>query len=109
MFTPLRVGTKRMRRQLLVACTDLYTYYMLGDRSLATFNQFLLPELTGVVVHDRYTVYDNAQRRKTVPSVGSLLCCISSVPRISSETSLMSPRHTRTSTGRSRSPTRYAG
>jgi hypothetical protein len=62
--TPLRVGTKRMRRQLLVACTDLYTYYMLGDRSLATFKQFLLPELTGVVVHDRYTVYDNAQLEK---------------------------------------------
>ena len=59
--TPLRVGTKRMRKQLLVACTDLYTYYMLGDRSLDTFKAFLLPELTGVMVHDRYTVYDSSK------------------------------------------------
>jgi hypothetical protein len=59
--TPLRVGTKRMRKHLLVACTDMYTYYMLGDRSLDTFKAFLLPELTGVVVHDRYVNYDSAE------------------------------------------------
>jgi len=57
--TPLRVGPKKMRRYLLVACTELYTYYMLGDRSMDTFKAFLLPELTGVIVHDRYTVYDS--------------------------------------------------
>jgi len=62
--TPLRVGTKRMRKQLLVACTQMYTYYMLGDRSLDTFKAFLLPDLTGVVVHDRYTVYDNPELNK---------------------------------------------
>jgi transposase len=59
--TPLRVGPKKMRRYLLVACNDLYTYYMLGDRSMDTFKAFLLPELTGVIVHDRYTVYDSDQ------------------------------------------------
>jgi hypothetical protein len=59
--TPLRVGGKRMRRHLLVACTDLYTYYMVGDRSLDTFKAFLLPELTGIVVHDRYINYDSKQ------------------------------------------------
>jgi transposase len=50
-----------MRKHLLVAATDLYTYYMLGDRSLDTFKAFLLPELTGVVVHDRYVTYDSEQ------------------------------------------------
>ena len=59
--TPLRVGPKKMRRYLLVACNELYTYYMLGDRSMDTFKAFLLPELTGVIVHDRYTVYDSKQ------------------------------------------------
>jgi hypothetical protein len=59
--TPLRVGPKKMRRYLLVACNDLYTYYMLGDRSMDTFKAFLLPELTGVIVHDRYSVYDSDQ------------------------------------------------
>jgi hypothetical protein len=59
--TPLRVGPKKMRRYLLVACNDLYTYYMLGDRSMDTFKAFLLPELTGVIVHDRYPVYDSHQ------------------------------------------------
>ncbi len=62
--TPLRVGTKRMRKQLLVACTQMYTCYMLGDRSLDTFKAFLLPELTGIVVYDRYTVYDNTELNK---------------------------------------------
>lgn len=59
--TPLRVGAKRAKRQLLVACTELYTHYLLGDRDLATFKAFLLPELTGVAVHDRYTAYDSAE------------------------------------------------
>jgi len=32
---------------------------MLGDRSLATFLALILPDLTGVIVHDRYCNYDN--------------------------------------------------
>jgi len=58
--TPLRVGAKKVKRYLLVACTELYTWFMLGDRSLTTFRAFILPDLTGVIVHDRYCNYDNA-------------------------------------------------
>lgn len=77
--TPLRVGAKtpavgkkRAERYLLVACTGLYTHYLLGDRSLATFKAFVVKDLTGsVIVHDRYQNYDSA-------SLGTLihqLCC----------------------------------
>ena len=57
--TPLRVGRRKVKRHLLVACTSLYTWYLLGDRSLDTFKLFVLPDLTGVVVHDRYQNYDS--------------------------------------------------
>jgi transposase len=59
--TPIRVGPgpKTRKRYLLVACTSLLTYYFLGDRSLATFTAFVLPDMGGtVVVHDRYQNYD---------------------------------------------------
>ena len=59
--TPIRVGPgpKSRKRYLLVACTNLLTYYFLGDRSLKTFTAFVLPDLSGtVVVHDRYQNYD---------------------------------------------------
>jgi transposase len=59
--TPIRVGPgpKARKRYLLVACTELFTYYFLGDRSLATFRAFVFPDLAGVaVVHDRYQNYD---------------------------------------------------
>lgn len=67
--TPLRVGAKtpaagkkRAERYLLVAATELYTHYLLGDRSLATFKASVLAELSGsVIVHDRYQNYDNAE------------------------------------------------
>jgi hypothetical protein len=58
--TPIRVGPRKAKRYLLVACTELYTWYHLGDRTLATFKDFGLGELTGVVVHDRYQNYDSA-------------------------------------------------
>ena len=47
--TPIRVGPgpKTRKRYLLVACTNLLTYYSLGDRSLATFEAFVFPDLTG--------------------------------------------------------------
>ena len=76
--TPIKVGPKKPRegrrkadKYLLVACTELYTWYMLGDRDLVTFTAFILADLTGVVVHDRYGLYDH-------PEVGDLvhqLCC----------------------------------
>jgi hypothetical protein len=58
--TPIRVGPRRAKRYLLVACTRWYTWYHLGDRSLETFKEFGLNDLTGVVVHDRYQNYDSA-------------------------------------------------
>ena len=68
--TPLRVGPKRPKigkkraeRYLLVACTELYTHYLLGDRSLATFTAFVVKDLAAsgsVIVHDRYQNYDSA-------------------------------------------------
>ncbi len=71
--TPVRSGPGPAwrRRQMLVACTSLLTYYMLGDRTIASFTEFVLPDLTGVVVHDRYHAYDH-------PRLGTLihqLCC----------------------------------
>jgi transposase len=77
--TPLRVGPrtplpgkKKAEKYLLVACTELYTHYLLGDRSLETFKASVLMDLTGsVVVHDRYQNYDSAE-------LGDLLhqlCC----------------------------------
>jgi transposase len=45
-----------------VACAGLLTYYFLGDRSLATFRAFVLPDLAGtVVVHDRCQNYDSPE------------------------------------------------
>jgi hypothetical protein len=58
--TPIRVGPRKAKRYLLVACNQLYTWYHLGDRTLATFQDFGLGELSGVVVHDRYQNYDSA-------------------------------------------------
>src|SRR6476620_7316595 len=69
--TPLRVGPRTPRpgktkaeRYLLVACTDLYTHYLLGDRSLDTFTAFVLAERAAagrLVVHDRYQNYDSVE------------------------------------------------
>lgn len=59
--TPVRAGPgpRSRKRYLLVACTRLYTYYLLGDRTMETFAAFVLPDLDGtVVVHDRYQNYD---------------------------------------------------
>jgi len=69
--TPIRVGPgpKTRKRYLLVACTNLLTYYFLGDRSMRTFNAFVLPDMAGtVVVHDRYQNYD------AIPGVIHQLC-----------------------------------
>jgi hypothetical protein len=68
--TPLRVGAKtpavgrkKAERYLLVAATELYTHYLLGDRSLDTFQAFVVADLAAsgsVIVHDRYQNYDSA-------------------------------------------------
>jgi transposase len=68
--TPLKVGPAsppegktEAKGYLLVACTELYTHFLLGDRSLATFREFVFTDLSpdAVVVHDRYQNYDSAQ------------------------------------------------
>jgi hypothetical protein len=67
--TPIRVGPaiprpgrKKADKYLLVACSDLFTHYLLGDRDLDTFTAFVLADLAvagKVVVHDRYRNYDS--------------------------------------------------
>ena len=78
--TPIRVGPKMPRpgrkkadRYLLIACTELYTHFLLGDRDLDTFRASVLCDLTAgtVVVHDRYQLYDNTEFRH----VAHQLCC----------------------------------
>jgi transposase len=72
--TPLRVGPrkpkpgkKKAERYLLVFCTEVFTHYLLGDRSLATFTGSVLSELgarpdgTAIIVHDRYQNYDSSE------------------------------------------------
>jgi hypothetical protein len=57
------VGKRKAERYLLVAATELYTHYLLGDRSLATFTAFIVTDLAesgSVIVHDRYQNYDSA-------------------------------------------------
>lgn len=78
--TPLRVGPKTPRpgrkkadRYLLIACTTLYTHFLLGDRDLDTFKKSVLADVAAgtTVVHDRYTVYDHETFNKIVHQ----LCC----------------------------------
>ena len=69
--TPIRVGPgpKASKKYLLVACTNLLTYFYLGDRSMKTFDCFVFPDLSGaVIVHDRYRNYDK------IPGVAHQLC-----------------------------------
>jgi transposase len=69
--TPIRAGPgpKTRKRYLLVACTNLLTYYFLGSRSMESFDGFVFPDLSGVIVHDRYQNYDK------IPGVIHQLCC----------------------------------
>jgi transposase len=77
--TPLKVGPRtpkpgrtKAERYLLVAATDLYTHYLLGDRDLDTFKAFLFQDLIeSVIVHDRYQNYDSA----VLGTLVHQLCC----------------------------------
>lgn len=77
--TPLRVGAKtpqpgrkKAHKYLLVAATERYTHYQVGDRDLATLKTFVVAELAGsVIVHDRYQNYDSAQ----LGTLTHQLCC----------------------------------
>ena len=60
--TPVRSGPgpKASKKYLHVACTRLLTYYFLGERTLASFRDFVWSDLHGtVIVHDRYVNYDH--------------------------------------------------
>jgi transposase len=70
--TPVRAGPgPRWRKKYLhVACTSLLTCYFLGERTLASFKDFLYPALHGtVLVHDRYQHYD------AFDGISHQLCC----------------------------------
>jgi hypothetical protein len=71
--TPVRAGPGPAwrKRHVLVAATPLLTCYMLGDRTAASFSEFVLPGLSGVVVHDRYHVYDHSR----LGTLTHQLCC----------------------------------
>jgi transposase len=79
--TPLRVGSKtpkagrkKAEKYLLVACTELYTHYLVGDRDLDTFKKFVFTDLAAggsVIVHDRYQNYDSAELGTLIHQ----LCC----------------------------------
>ncbi|MCA1681742.1 MAG: transposase, partial [Actinobacteria bacterium] len=65
-------GRKKAERYLLVAATELYTHYLLGDRDLNTFKAFVLADLlNSVIVHDRYQNYDSDQ----LGTLTHQLCC----------------------------------
>lgn len=55
---PGRARAEVRKRYLLVACTKMLTYNLLGDWSVATFAAVVLPDVSGFVVHDRYQNYD---------------------------------------------------
>jgi transposase len=63
--TPIRVGAavpgRNAKKYLLVACNELFTWYQLGDRTMQSFKEFIIADLTGVIVHDRYQNYDSAE------------------------------------------------
>jgi transposase len=70
--TVLRAGPgPRWRKKYLhVACTSLLTCYFLGERTLASFREFIWSDLHGtVIVHDRYQHYD------AFPGLRHQLCC----------------------------------
>jgi len=56
--TVLRAGPARGKRSVLSASTELYALFHLDGRDLDSFTAFgILPEFTGIAVHDRYTIY----------------------------------------------------
>ncbi len=71
--TPVRAGPgpkSAKKKYLHVACTNLLTYYFLGDRDLPSFRAFIYSDLHGtVIVHDRYQNYDHFD------GVAHQLCC----------------------------------
>ncbi len=57
------------------ACTDLLTWYQVGDRTIQSFKEFVLVDLTGVIVPDRYQNYDSAGSVST-HRCAAPTCCV---------------------------------
>jgi transposase len=56
--TVMRAGPAGTKRYVLSASTNRYALFHLGGRDLDSFTAFgILPEFTGIAVHDRYTIY----------------------------------------------------
>ena len=95
--TPIRVGPgpKTRKKYLLVACTNLLTYYFLGDRSLDTFDGVRVP---GPVRRHRARPVPELRQdpRRHPPAV---------LPATCSVTWKTPPRPTPTRSGRARSRT----
>jgi hypothetical protein len=92
-------GRKKDDKYLLIACTRLYTHFLLGDRDLDTFKASVLADVAAgtVVVHDRYTLYDNKARSPaSSTSFASSTSCVTWPVRV---------RPTPTRCGPPRSPT----
>jgi transposase len=66
--TPLKVGPAtpaagrtEAKMYLHVACTESYTHFLLGDRSMQTFRRFVYTDLEPEAVIVRYQNYDSTQ------------------------------------------------
>ena len=80
--TPIKVGPaapaegrKKADKYLIVAATPTDTWYTLGDRDLATFKKVRLAAMAGVIVHDRYHLYDHPDLHPDLPALVHQLCC----------------------------------
>jgi transposase len=72
--TTLRVGKAKAKKYVWAACTELYSLFTLGSRSGKKFRKWGVgPALRGVVVHDRYAVYD--EKDNFTGQVKHQLCC----------------------------------
>jgi transposase len=72
--TTLKAGPAGTKMHVLSASTDTATLFWLGGRDRATFKAFgVLPAVTGIAVHDRYTLYDHPDL--TANLTGHQLCC----------------------------------
>jgi hypothetical protein len=64
--TPLKVGAKGEKATVLSASTERHVVFMLARRGKASFQVFLLSRVAGIVVHDRYALYDHPELKVLV-------------------------------------------
>jgi hypothetical protein len=67
--TTLRAGPAGTKRYVLSAVTELYSLFGLGGRDLDSFRDFdILPDFTGIAVHDRYQNYLRHEAPRHIPN-----------------------------------------